>query len=579
METFNIFAKVQEELEDFSSTRISISGVEDQPKSLTRANNSNTFSQHETLDLIDLYYNSKFQTGPTDSEGQRKVFLNICQFRADVASKMIDLDTKDFIFIPENSQSVWPAYFLGKDFKIWAKKKKFAKLINDCVMDFPKYGTVVVKQVGDDVKRVPLKKLKNSQDVECLKDAEYIIEEHDLTYDEMKEMKGWDTEGLKYFDGRMKVYERYGMIPGDEGMVKGMVVISIDKAKKGEDPNGTIFFESETDEIPYVEAHWKKQDGRWLGIGEIENQFENQLSRNVLANLRRRALLWSSKKIFQSADDTIAKNLIKNVKDGDVLKIAPNGNITQVDNQTRSLAEFQSDEQVWERNSDQKSFTFEVATGESMPSGTPFRLGVVLSNSVKTHFDLKRENLGLFFKELIEDKMIKIFKKETDDHIINLFGDEEGIEELREATINGFVNQRIKKAILEEGILPDPVSIRAEVEKEITSRKHLFFEIKKEMYEDIEYKVDLVITGEQVDVATKLTTYQTILQLIGQNPQIVADPSMRKILGRIVALTGDNLDAMIGKATPQMGGQMGAPGMAQGGLNNVAPLAPAPQQL
>ena len=119
---------------------------------------------------------------------------------------------------------------------------------------------------------------------------------------------------------------------------------------------------------PYREAHWKRQDGRWLGIGEVENQFENQVSRNMLTNLRRKNLMWSAKKIFQSPDDTVARNLIKDVKNGDVLNIMPNGNITQIDMSTRAQGEFTAAENVWEQNSDQKSFTFEIATGKSMPS-------------------------------------------------------------------------------------------------------------------------------------------------------------------------------------------------------------------
>jgi hypothetical protein len=53
------------------------------------------FAQYDTLRTIELYHNSRFTTGSTASLGHDKSFFNFCKFRANVAVRATDLDTKD----------------------------------------------------------------------------------------------------------------------------------------------------------------------------------------------------------------------------------------------------------------------------------------------------------------------------------------------------------------------------------------------------------------------------------------------------------------------------------------------------
>ena len=564
MQQFDIIGQIGKEIKSFNDDKIQIAGKgqEENNRYLSSKPKGYSFSQKEVLDLIDLYYNSKFETGNTDSEGQRKLFLNICAFRADVASKMIDLDTKDFVFIPDNASSRWGAYFITKEFKEWARENYFGEFINELVENYPKYGTLVVKKIGKKLERVPLKKLINQQDAKDLQVASHVIELHEnMTLDEMQKYPDWNTDGVSMeFGEKVTVYERYGKVPADyyykvkgmpvpkgaEKQVKDCVFICTCRnvKDKTDEYEGQILFCEEVKERPYLEVHWKKQDGRWLGIGEIENQFENQVARNMLANLRRRALLWSSKKIFQSPDDTISKNLIRDVKDGDVLSISPNGNITQVDMASRQIGEFQSAEQVWETNSDQKSFTYEVATGESLPSGTPFRLGVVLSNSVNSHFELKKEKLGIFLKKIVFEYVFEIFKKENNkEHTITLFGNEEGLNDLRKVASEIELTKRINKWGLESTSgLPDFDFLKQAIEEEYKKQSHLFITIPDKFYDDIKHHIQLTITGEELNVQTKIQSYTQLYQSLLQ----AGDPRADQVLSKIMDLTGDNLEAVIG---------------------------------
>lgn len=560
---FDIFGQIGKEIQDFKQDFIKIAGLQEREEAryLRKDSREYLFNQYQTLNIIDLYYNSKFETGPIDSEGQRKLFLNICAFRADVASKMIDLDTKDFVFIPDDESSKWLSYFISKEFKDWARKNYFGELINEFVERYPKYGTVVSKKVGDKIVNVPLRTLINQQDAKDLKTATHVIQVHEkMTLDEMESYPDWDTEGLDLAYGETKtVYERYGTVPrawyeektgykvsGKSKMVDVVVICTLaeKKGKKETEYTGTILFCEQVKDRPFQEAHWKRQDGRWLGIGEVENLFENQISRNMLANMRRRSLLWSSKKIFQSPDETVSKNLIRDVKDGDVLRIMPNGNITQVDMASRAMGEFQAAEQVWEENSNQKSFTYDAATGQTPPSGTPFRLQVMVNNAVASHFDMKREKLGLFFKRMIIENVYDIFKKENSKaHTVAVFGTEDGMNNLKKvfSTVE-FNNRLFKWSLSDDNEIPNFELLKQTIEEEYNGKDGLFVEIPDRAYDEAKNHVELTITGEEINTEAEIGTLTTIYQSMVAS----GDPRAEQVLSRIMALTGKNLEAAIG---------------------------------
>lgn len=587
---FDIFGQINKEIESFRRDKIRIAGSEnnEDARYLKQETRGYFFNQWEVINLIDLYYNSKFETGVLDSEGQRKLFLNICAFRADVASKMIDIDTKDFTWIPDDESSNWLSYFVTKEFKDWARQNYFGELINDFVELYPKYGSVVSKEVGDEIISVPLQDIAAmQQDAKSIKEASHFILRHPkMTIDEMEEFPDWDTEGLEMTFGESKdVYERYGTVPrswyesvirkttsGTSRVINVVVICTLQekKEKKGT-YTGTILFSEicKKQDRPFQEAHWKRQKGRWLGIGEIENLFENQISRNMIANLRRRALMWSSKKIFQSADDTVAKNLIRDVKDGEVLKIGANGDIVQINMATQEVGEFQSAEQIWEDNSNQKSFTYDAATGDNPPSGQPFRLQVMVNNAVASHFDKKKQKLGIFFKKMIIENVYDIFKKENSAaHTVTVFGTEDGMNNLRKVAATAELNKRIFDwAMSNSTEIPDFEAWKNVIEQSYQEKPHLFVELPKDVYDQAKHHVELSITGEEIDVRAEIDTLTTIYQSMLQQ----GDPRAEQVLSRIMSLTGKNLEAMLGPkpAAPMPVANTPAPGKGTPNNNSI----------
>lgn len=573
---YDPFSKLNKYLEDFASNKVTI--VESSTPGRARYASKNeggvVFSQKETLNRIDLYINSEFESGKYDSEGQRKVFLNIVRFIRDVSRMRTDIDVKNYVFNPETYDDFWKTYTMQRQFKLWARKTYFGELLNRIGDDYATYGTAVVKRVGNMLYRVPLGNLINTQDAKTLKDAVlnggYVIERHRMKLAEMKRMKGWDMGDLDDYDKEYLVYEMYAMCENDKGDYVPMVhiIIPADSGKKGE--KGHILFEGETDP-PYEEVFWEKIDNRWLGRGPVEVQLENQLARNMTANMRRRGLLWSSKKIFQTQSEEVQKNLVKDVKDGEVLYVGKTTGITPVPMETRNVGEYSSDEEVWKENSQQQSFTFEVATGEALPSGTPFRLGVVLSQAVDTFFNIKREQLGLFCKRSFFELMIPIFKKEAKEFTLAIARTDDGFELVRKAMIDEKTERKAIQVLL-NGEIPDKEAIRAQVEKIINESPNLFLEGEEGLYDDVKYYLELDITDEANDTQTDITTLTTLWQAMNAK----GDPRADRVLEFIFAKTGKNLSSIVGNAPPPQLPQ-GQPGQAGANLaNNLKPDAQSP---
>lgn len=565
MLNFSIGVQVNKEIEDFQSGKVRLASLvndDDTVRYLKGSPSGHYFNQADMISLIDLYDNSVFENGERDKLNQRKIFLNVGRFRREVASKQIDIDSRNFRFLPDDYADPWTAIFLQKEFKEYVKEpdSDLPEIINECVENFPKYGTVVLKQVGNDIKFVPLQNLRNEQTAKSLQTASYVIEEHpDMHLHEIKEMesRGWNSEGLDLKYGQtICVYERYGYVPlhwlktvngekpnaGEESVfVPSKVICARQKGyekSKNVKEGWHIFFAGKQIKRPYREAHWSRQHGRWLGVGVWEDLIPNQKAKNIIVNLVRRSLHWSAKRVFQSgSSEMAAKNLVKDVADGTILEVAANGAISEVPLSAKTNADFTTFLDEFERNADQKAFTYEITTGESLPSGTPFRLGVVLSKAAGTYFDGKREKLGLFFKEAITDFKIPKFltAMSNEERVIGMFSDEPGFEVLKEAAMNYVRNEATRISLL-SGQVVDGELLASAIEP-FQAVKSLFFKLTPQQYKNAKYKFDFTVTGEELDLEAKLETLGNLYQLLVQK----GDPRAEKVLERISALSGESL--------------------------------------
>jgi len=277
--------------------------------------------------------------------------------------------------------------------------------------------------------------------------------------------------------------------------------------------------------------------------------------------MRKRGLLWSSKKIFQSSDTELSQNLVKDVKDGQVLKILPNGQISQVNMTTQGLQEFELAAKEIDDNADKTSFTFEVSSGEALPSGTPFRLGVILSQAVANYYSLKRENFGMMMEDIVYDLLLPLFKKENrKEHSLSFTADAEGIEKLKEDIKRVHIYQNAVEQML-NNVYPDINKITADVEEQMSRRGTEWVKIPEAYYDNLAVTTTLVTTGENINVKKRIETLTNLYTTLSQK----GDPRADKILTKIMALTGESLDSQSAMQTPDVLQQVqqGTVGLAQ----------------
>ena len=532
-------------------------------------------NQLEILELIDSYWMDKYKNNEYDSLGVKKCFYNIVENPTLVASKMIDLDTKDVRVVAEDGQEYYPAWFMNKDVKIYMKDKKnedgltFGQLLNLFVYSLPKYGHLLVKKVGDSINVVPLQNIICEQNRKGFLDCDILIEKHCYTPTQFKRIgkeKGWDWK--KTYDKFSKadefiVYEVFGA-EDEEGNNYFIIPENLD--------DKFIIHKDKIDRNKlYKEIKWDDIPGRTLGRGQVEKLFEAQIHMNTIANYKKEGLHWTSKHIYQSRDGGIGRNLMTQTENGDI--IIANSEISPIANEERNLSAYREEEDRWDTLIDRRTFAFDVMRGERAPSSTPLGSSILQSQMASGFFDLKKEDLGMFIKSIIYDWIIPDFKKsKRGKHNIPMGEFNEGeLMRIRNLTIINKTNEKIIDYILKNKKIPNSQEfeiIRSLVKEQVKSAKSI--EIPQGFYDNLKYKIDIIITGEQVDVASKLASLQQVMGIVGTNPTLIKDPTTRQFLFQMMDLAGISPAGLEGDI-PDVGDVM-----AQAQLGGSVP-APTPQ--
>jgi len=344
----------------------------------------------------------------------------------------------------------------------WAKDNGFSVILNEIIQSVADFGSAVVKKPkGKPAEVKDLKYLYLDPAVKNLEDSAYIIEEKRLRKDEIADMKGiWNnvSKVLERFPSdknKIKVYERYGLVEEKGKFVKKLVIIA-DALEN--DKDGIELFNEKIDEYPYQDFHINKVDGRWLGVGTYEELFDSQIRANTIANQKARALELSSRQIFHSPDDIVARNVLNDLDIGDIIK-TPNGiNPLQVEN--RGLSEFASEEARYELLADRLTFTFDAVRGESLPATTPATNAMLQNQQAASIFEQMKENLATqiidFIKELILPDITKSSKRE---HIMRFVSKLPDLEKFDKLFTDNISAQAAAKYLNETGFYPEEADV------------------------------------------------------------------------------------------------------------------------
>ena len=518
------------------------------------------FSQYKLIKRIVLYQNNVYPTGKIDSQGKYKYFFDIISPRIDSEVKNIDFDTKDISFYSDSTEDSRPIFISNLMLQDWLKENNQSIKLNNAIEQSSGWGNIVWKKIKGGYEMADLKNFYViNQTAETLEDSP-VIERHILTQSDLRAKKDiWKNvddvikncgsknisvvkngiskeQSVKYYE----VYERNGEISekelkeaqGKEGGSEDKYVLAkiIVAGLSGSDKEGSVLFAEEISEMPYKEYHRGRYNGRWWRAGLYETLFDIQTRANEIGNQIARGLEWSAKTVFRSSDKLIAQNIMTDMNNGDIIKSI---DLQQVSTRMEGFDQLIADWNRLMEMADRLCNSYEVVTGESLPAGTPFRLGAMMNQNANKLFDFIREKLSIAIRSIYEDWVLPdIMRDLKKKNIIRITGSSEIIQTYNQMLVDGWY---LKNLIYLPPHTPeDALMIKAQKLQELQGRKDQFLKIEKNFWDEFKPRIKVVISGENVNMLAELETLSTFIAL-------EQDPVRRSALIEL-AMSKKNID-------------------------------------
>ena len=518
------------------------------------------FNHFDTLNRIYLYLNYQYNSGNYDSKGNRKWMFPLHEHRCYNFDKNLDIDLANILLVSRKKDDEFRTWLAQNIIYHKLKDINFSTRLNEVVQSFSRLGNVVVKQSDDKVMEiVDLRNLYLADpSVESLEDT-LTIQKHNFSQADLLAMKGtWDNvdEAVKlcaikdkpkntdeitvnngtYVEPYYEIFEMYGEVPenwikkgGDpEIYTKIFNVMAI-----GEGGTFINLFQSPWNKPkPYKEVHFGSYKGRWLREGIVELLFNLQERYNEVNNQISNSMRLSKKIYTTQNKSKLLQNVITDLDDGDVFE----GDLQRVDDSEINLSSWKLERDFINKSADDICNSYEILTGDSMPSNMPYRLGALVNANANKLYDFLREKLSIFLTDVLSDwandDLNKTLKQAEFARIINkpdyiqaynkFMTDNEMDKILLQAALNGSIIYR-----------EDYESLRPIIEKGISQNRDKKFPIPKGMFKDFQYDFDIVISGENYNKQTIMETGSNLLQVLGPT-----HPAFNNILNKITELAG-----------------------------------------
>lgn len=564
--------------------------------------NGLSYSQYAILRTAEFYSNSKFLNGNKDRNGREIPFYNIVNTMVDTAVVATDIDTKDIRVEADNENSFDKSFLFNHEIYQWMKESDFAQSLNNMGETRARYGGVLVKKCHEkgeemEVEVVEWKNLVTDQ-VDILKGV--IIEKHFMTPNDLRKKKDvWSNvdeavylyakKGYTRTDERLEVWEVHGEFPveylADDPDVSDPTVYS-DQVHfycvKGSKQEHLYWAEEDK---PYKYLPWKKRSGAALGRGVVEEGGESQVWTNDAVHKEKDYMEWASKIFLKTNSKKVGNNASTDHDNGDIFVLEDGKDINVLNLTTGIQPKFQELIDKWWSQYERVTSSYDAVRGETPPSGQPYRLQALVSQTGSSHFDYRREEWGIFLKELFYDWVFPYIQKRLSKaHILaSDFTPEElmkidesfSIHEANKYTLDKLLSGKIVNAQEYE-------MAKAQYTEFINkSGKRRFLDVPDGYYKDMKAKLSIDITGEQKNKQATMESLTNILQTVAGNPMVLQDPTMKMIFNKILEMSGSGLSPIsLSKSGMQAQGMMQQQGMqqspqqlGQAGIQAVQPQA------
>jgi len=539
------------------------------------------FNMFETINTIEAYLNSKHISGSTDTMEREKPFFNIVTAVANIWFRATDIDRKNIKVKATKSKDIIASFLATVKLQEFMRKSRFGVFLNTWGQTLSRYGSAVTKFVEKDGDLTPAVIPWNRLIVDPVDfDSAPVIEVLEYTPAQLRMHDGYDKIMVEDLidsqsvrknldgtnkdtrDGFIRIYEVHGLLPlsyitnkeSDETTyVQQMHVVSFVAKSKGRktEYEDYCLYKGKEAKNPYMISHLIKEDGRTLAIGAVESLFDAQWMTNHSVKSMKDQLDLASKLIFQTSDASfVGQNALSNIETGDILVHNTNEPLTQVNNNSHDLTSLQNYNQMWKNLAQEISNTPDSLMGKNAPSGTAWRQVEAIQQEANSLFELMTENKGLAIEDMMREYIIPFVKKQLDtkEEIVATL-EVNGIQKIDEMYIRNEAIRRTNKQVIETilngGIAeqPDIQLEQQKIQNELSDMGNQRFyspgEINwKEYFKDVEWDLEVDITGEQAQNQNDLATLNTVFTTIAANPQILQTKDGKMIFNKILEKSG-----------------------------------------
>lgn len=547
-----------------------------------------TSDLYEDINKIYAYLNSKHISGETDSQGREKPFFNIVTAARNIYYRATDIDRKHIEIKATKSGDVVGAFMATVLLQDWMRKENFGAFLNDWGLDLSGFNSSVVKFVEKDGKLhamvIPWSRLIVDQinfdgnpKIEILELTEaqlyqrnYDKEVVEKLCDAVKARELTDGTEQDSQSNYIKIYEIHGLFPrsyltgndsDDDDYVQQMHVISFVASKeKGKFDDFTLYSGQEEQDPYMLTSLLPATDGSISLDGSVKNLFEAQWMMNHTVKSIKDQLDVASKLVFQTSDGNyVGRNVLSAIEQGDILIHKINEPLTQVNNTSHDITSQQSFSNMWKGLANEINGVSEQMMGNAATSGVAWRQVEALLQESHSLFELMTENKGLYIEEMLRRFVIPFLKKKIDttDEITGIL-EAHNITKIDAMYVPQEAKRRFNQKAVEQviqalesddmSLAPQPFNPdqeQAAVREDLAPLgNQRFFKPSdaddktwKEALKDLEWELEVNITGEPVDKQTVLTTLSTALQAI-VNPAYANNPQAQLVVGKIMSATG-----------------------------------------
>ena len=358
------------------------------------------YNQREIVTRIDYYLNSRYLDRDDDA-----IFWNLSTHRKVHFAKHITPDTKDFLPYGIGTLNHWQSWCLRKKVSQWFDEERFYQTLNSVGDATATYGSSVWKRYNDGkktkIKKVRLNNIYFDQSVEWIKDADGIVEIHELSKKQLWDKDGvWDNikEVIDSEDTHnYEVWEFYGYYGEEDEKPEYKHIIGYGY---GDDYIELWSEEVDKYDCPYEDFHIGEYQGRWLRIGVVERLFKLQERVNQLVNQNAQASEIASLLLLRSGNPDNVGNVLEQAINGQII---PDETLEQIGISNTGLNNFLAELQLIENQADKLCFTPDIIQGKASPSNTTFRgIAVENANAVDAFREIKQNLLEKIADILME---------------------------------------------------------------------------------------------------------------------------------------------------------------------------------